>query len=223
MLIAIIPCYNEEKNIKNVIEKTRQYVDKIIVIDDGSKDRTSEEAEKCGAVVYRNNENLGKADAMKIGFTLALESGADLILTIDGDGQHNPHEIPKFVDKIGQGYDLVVGARRFEPEHMPGVRIFANSFSSFVSSLACRTKILDSQSGYRLIKKDLVQKVKFESKRYELETEMLIKGARCGFKIGFIPIDTIYRVEAKSKVHQIMDPLRFLLLVLKLSFWRCSK
>jgi hypothetical protein len=68
----------------------------------------------------------------------------------------------------------------------------------------------------------LVEKVKFESKRYEMETEMLIKAARCGFKIGFVEIDTIYRVEAKSKINQILDPLRFVLLVLRLSFWRCK-
>ena len=221
MLVAIIPSYNEEKNVRLVVERTKRYADKVIVIDDGSCDKTYEEALKGGATVYRNEENLGKADAMKIGFSYALNLGADSVLTIDGDGQHNPDEIPKFVSKLNEGFDLVVGARKFDTKQMPAIRIFANSFSSFISSLACDTKIFDSQSGFRLMKRKLVEKIKFESKRYEMETEMLIKASRCGFKIGFIEIDTIYRVEAKSKVNQIFDPLRFLLLVLKLSFWRC--
>ncbi len=222
MLVAIIPSYNEEKNIRSVVEGTKRYVDKVIVIDDGSGDNTYEEALKGGATVYRNKGNLGKADAMKIGFARALDLGADFVLTIDGDGQHNPDEIPKFVSRLNEGFDLVVGARKFDTKQMPVVRIFANSFSSFVSSLACNTRIFDSQSGFRLIKRRLVEKIKFESRRYEMETEMLIKAARCGFKIGFIEIDTIYRIEAKSKINQILDPLRFLLLVLRLSFWRCK-
>jgi glycosyltransferase involved in cell wall biosynthesis len=222
MLVAVIPSYNEEKNIRSVVEKVKKYTDKVIVVDDGSTDKTSVEAEKAGAIVYKNVKNLGKADAMKVGFIYAVNAGADTILTIDGDGQHNPDEIPKFIEKLNQGFDLVIGARRFATQQMPALRIFANSFSSFLSTLACKTKILDSQSGYRIIKKELVEKVKFESKRYEMETEMLIKAARCGFKIGFVEIDTIYRVEAKSKINQILDPLRFLLLVLKLSFWKCK-
>jgi glycosyltransferase involved in cell wall biosynthesis len=222
MLIAIIPSYNEEKNIRFVVERVKKYVDKVVVIDDGSMDMTSVEAERGGAIVYKNEENLGKADAMKVGFSYAINFGADAILTIDGDGQHNPDDIPKFIEKLNQGFDLVVGARKFATPKMPAIRIFANSFSSFLSTLACKTKILDSQSGYRIIKKELVEKVKFESKRYEMETEMLIKAARCGFKIGFVEIDTIYRVEAKSKINQILDPLRFVLLVLRLSFWRCK-
>jgi glycosyltransferase involved in cell wall biosynthesis len=222
MLIAIIPSYNEEKNIRFVVERVKKYVDKVVVIDDGSRDMTSVEAERGGAMVYKNEENLGKADAMKVGFSYAINFGADAILTIDGDGQHNPDDIPKFIEKLNQGFDLVVGARKFATPKMPAIRIFANSFSSFLSTLACKTKILDSQSGYRIIKKELVEKVKFESKRYEMETEMLIKAARCGFKIGFVEIDTIYRVEAKSKINQILDPLRFVLLVLRLSFWRCK-
>lgn len=222
MLIAIIPSYNEEKNIRFVVERVKKYVDKVVVIDDGSMDMTSVEAERGGAMVYKNEENLGKADAMKVGFSYAINFGADAILTIDGDGQHNPDDIPKFIEKLNQGFDLVVGARKFATPKMPAIRIFANSFSSFLSTLACKTKILDSQSGYRIIKKELVEKVKFESKRYEMETEMLIKAARCGFKIGFVEIDTIYRVEAKSKINQILDPFRFVLLVLRLSFWRCK-
>lgn len=222
MLIAIIPSYNEEKNIRFVVERVKKYVDKVVVIDDGSMDMTSVEAERGGAIVYKNEENLGKADAMKVGFSYAINFGADAILTIDGDGQHNPDDIPKFIEKLNQGFDLVVGARKFATPKMPAIRIFANSFSSFLSTLACKTKILDSQSGYRIIKKELVEKVKFESKRYEMETEMLIKAARCGFKIGFVEIDTIYRVEAKSKINQILDPFRFVLLVLRLSFWRCK-
>ncbi len=220
-LIALIPAYNEERNVCDVVRKTRNYVDAVLVIDDGSSDKTSEVASACGAVVIRNETNKGKADAMYVGFEYAIKNNFDVIVVLDADGQHDPEEIPLFIDKIGDGFDIVVGARQFDPSLMPKIRIFANSFSSWLTSVVCHSKILDSQSGYRAIKTEVVKRIRFTSKRYQIETEMLIKAAKCGFKITFVPIKTIYRKEAKSKVNQIIDPLKFVFLVVKLSFWRC--
>ena len=220
--IALIPAFNEENNVCAVVEKTMPKVDKVLVVDDGSFDKTSDVARRCGAEVIRNEKNMGKADAMYRGFRYAIENNFDLIIVLDADGQHDPDEIPNFIDKINEGFDIVVGARQFDPSLMPKIRIFANSFSSWLTSVVCRSKILDSQSGYRAIRTEVVKKVKFNSKRYQIETEMLIKAAKCGFKITFIPIKTIYRKEAKSKVNQIIDPVKFVFLVLKLSFWRCG-
>ena len=222
MLIAIIPAYNEEKNIKDVVKRTIEYVDLVVVVDDGSLDGTSREAESAGAFVIKNKKNKGKAEAMRIGFSYVLQKGADFVIVLDADGQHNPDEIPLFMDEAKKGFDIVVGARKFNRRLMPFRRIFANSFSSSLTSLVTHRRILDSQSGYRLIKRNVLEKIRFTSNRYEIETEMLIKAARCGFKIGFIPIKTIYTEHAKSTVNQFIDPLRFLLLVFKLSFWRCK-
>jgi len=223
MLIAIIPAKDEAHNIKDVIVKTKKYVDLVLVIDDGSTDNTKEVAESLGAVVIRNEVNLGKADALKIGFKYAIEHNFDTIALLDADGQHDPDELPKLLNKLNEGYDIVVGARKFSPELMPPLRIFANSVSSFLVSLICGTKILDSQSGYRVLRTEVVKKITFETKRYQLDTEMLIKAARCGFKIGFVEINTIYTERAKSKINQIIDPLKFLWVTLKLAFFRCKR
>ncbi|BAL81279.1 glycosyltransferase family 2 protein [Caldisericum exile] len=223
MLIAIIPAKDEAHNIKDVIIKTKQYVDFVLVIDDGSVDDTKSVAESAGAFVIRNEVNLGKADALKIGFKYAIDNGFDTIALLDADGQHDPNELPKLMNKLSEGYDIVVGARKFSPLVMPPLRIFANSFSSFLVSLICHTKILDSQSGYRVLRTDVVKKITFETKRYQLDTEMLIKAAKCGFKIGFVEINTIYTERAKSKINQIIDPLKFLFVTLRLVFYRCKK
>jgi glycosyltransferase involved in cell wall biosynthesis len=223
MLIAIIPAKDEAHNIKDVIVKTKKYADLVLVIDDGSTDNTKEVAESLGAEVIRNEVNLGKADALKIGFKYAIEHNFDTIALLDADGQHDPDELPKLLKKLNEGYDIVVGARKFSPELMPPLRIFANSVSSFLVSLICGTKILDSQSGYRVLRTEVVKKITFETKRYQLDTEMLIKAARCGFKIGFVEINTIYTERAKSKINQIIDPLKFLWVTLKLAFFRCKR
>ena len=220
-VVTLIPAYNEERNIASVIEKARKYTDVVLVVDDGSQDRTKEVAETAGAVVISYPENKGKAEAMRVGFKECIRNNSNVVVVLDADGQHDPDEIPQFLEKINEGFDIVVGARQFDRSVMPKIRIFANSFSSWVTSLVCRTKILDSQSGYRAIRVSVIQKIPLTSQRYQIETEMLIKAAKCNFKIAFIPIKTIYRKEAKSKVNQIIDPLKFLFLVFKLSFWKC--
>lgn len=222
MLIAIIPAKNEAHNIEPVIKGTKKYVDLVIVIDDGSNDETSEVSKKSGAYVIRNEKNVGKADALKIGFEYALSIKADFIALLDGDGQHNPDELPFFIEEINKGYDIVVGARNFNIKKMPFLRSFSNSFSSWLTSLVCKTPILDSQSGYRLLRREVIEKIRFETKRYQLETEMLVKASRCGFKIGFVKISTIYTPQAKSKINQITDPLKFLIVLFKLSLYRCK-
>jgi glycosyltransferase involved in cell wall biosynthesis len=221
-LVVLIPAYNEEKNIASVINKSKKYADLVLVVDDGSNDNTAEVADKAGAKVIRYPDNRGKAEAMKVGFAECQKLAPEVIVVLDADGQHDPDEIPLFMSKIDEGFDLVVGARQFNRSVMPKIRIFANSFSSWLTSLVCHTKILDSQSGYRAIKYSVINRIKFTSHRYQIETEMLIKAAKCGFRIAFVPIKTIYRKEAKSKVNQIIDPLKFMFLVFKLSFWKCK-
>ena len=220
-IVALIPAYNEERNIASVVAKTKKYADVVLVVDDGSQDKTKEVAETAGAVVISYPANKGKAEAMRVGFKECIKNNSDVVIVLDADGQHDPDEIPQFLEKINEGFDIVVGARQFDRSVMPKIRIFANSFSSWVTSLVCRTKILDSQSGYRAIRTSVIEKIPLTSQRYQIETEMLIKAAKCNFKIAFIPIKTIYRKEAKSKVNQIIDPLKFLFLVFKLSFWKC--
>lgn len=219
-VICIIPAYNEEKNIGKVIQKCQKYVLRIIVVDDGSNDNTLQVAQSMNVITVQNKQNKGKTEALKKGFNRALEEKAEILLMMDGDGQHNPEEIPCFLGKIQEGYDLVIGARKFDKQVMPAIRILANSISSFLVSLICGIRIDDSQSGYRAVRRKVIENFSLTSNRFQVDTEMIIKAAKCGFKIGFVPIKTIYHPEAKSKVHQIIDPLKFVALIIKLAFWQ---
>lgn len=222
-IVVIIPAFNEEKNIKNVIRKCKEYIQKIIVIDDGSSDNTSQIAKNEDTIVIINRENLGKTDSLKKGFRKGTDESADIFLLLDADGQHNPDEIPLFLEKIHEGYDLVIGARKFRPELMPKIRILANAVSSYLVSLICGVKIKDSQSGYRALTREVVEEITITSSRFQADTEMIVKAAKHGFKVGFVPIETIYHPEAKSKVHQFIDPLRFIFLITRLAFYKKTK
>jgi glycosyltransferase involved in cell wall biosynthesis len=220
-VIAIIPAYNEDRNIKEIIEKSKNYVHKIIVVDDGSEDNTLQIAKSTGVLTIANKQNRGKAKALKQGFGKGLKENGSIFVILDGDGQHNPDKIPLFLEKIYEGFDLVIGARKFDKELMPRLRIMANWVSSYLVSFLCGIRIEDSQSGYRAIKRSLLENITFSSNRFQIDTEMIVKAAKCGFKIGFLPIKTIYHPEAKSKVHQIIDPLKFIILLIQLAFWKC--
>ncbi len=221
-VIAIIPAYNEEKNIRKVIQECQKYVHYIIVVDDGSEDNTLEVAKNLNVIIVRNKQNSGKTEALKKGFSRGLKEDAEIFVLLDADGQHNPSEIPQFLEKIQQGFDLVVGARRFNNKVMPRIRIIANSISSFLVSLVCGFNVEDSQSGYRAIRKDLLKSITLTSSQFQIDTETIIKAVKCGFKVGFIPIETIYRTEAKSTINQFIDPLKFIILLIKLVFWKCN-
>jgi len=223
VLMAIIPAYNEERNIKDVIMKCKKYLQQIIVIDDGSNDNTAQIAKTEGVRIIVNKKNIGKTDSLKKGFELGLQENADIFILLDADGQHNPDEIPLFLEKIHESYDLVIGARKFKPELMPKIRILANAVSSYLVSLICGVKIEDSQSGYRALTGKLVEEITITSSRFQSDTEMIVKASKHGFKIGFVPIETIYHPEAKSKVHQFIDPLRFIFLITRLAFYKKKK
>jgi len=219
-IIAVIPAYNEEKNIGEVIRKCKQYVHQIIVVDDGSQDNTLQVAKSMKVITIANEKNKGKTDALKRGFARGINEDGQIFILIDGDGQHNPEEIPLFLEKIREGFDLVIGARKFDKKVMPKIRILANSISSYLVSFICGVRVEDSQSGYRAIKRELLEKISLTSNRYQVDTEMIIKSAKSGYKIGFIPIETIYHAQAKSKINQVIDPLKFVFLLLKLTFWK---
>ena len=220
-VIAIIPAYNEAKNITSVITTCQRFVDEVIVIDDGSQDKTANISHKAGAAVLVNEVNRGKAASLNRGIKRGLEEEGSVFIFLDSDGQHDPCEIPLFLEKINLGYDLVIGKRKFDAKTMPIIRVLANFISSSAVSFSCKSKIEDSQSGYRAAKRQLLENISFTSNRFQIDTEMIIKSAKCGYRIGFVPIKTIYHMNAKSKVHQIIDPLKCIFLIIKLSFWKC--
>jgi len=210
---AIIPVYNEERHIKKVIEITSKHIIDVLVIDDGSTDNTPNEIAKTPVRVFRHPKNLGKGEALKSAFKLTKDYEA--IIIIDGDCQHDPDEIPNFL-KMVDHYDLIIGSRE-KRKSMPLINKISNNFSTWIISRLAHQKILDSQSGYRLMKRRLIDSLDLKTTRFETETEIIIQAAKKGFKIGHLPIKTIYQTE-KSHFHKTKDTLRFIKYFLKAIF-----
>lgn len=212
---VVIPTYNEARAIANLVRKIKQQELEVVVIDDGSYDNTFRIAEDSGAVVLRNLNNEGKGASLIKGFSYALDKDFDAVITMDGDGQHLPEEIPYFV-RLAQYSDsgIVIGNRMLKRKDMPLIRILTNKLISwFISSLA-KQKIPDTQSGFRLIKKEVLKKIDLRTRKYETESEIIIQAARLGFKIESIPIKTIYEGE-KSQINPVIDTLRFIKFIVR--------
>ncbi|MDD4893758.1 MAG: glycosyltransferase family 2 protein [Candidatus Omnitrophica bacterium] len=209
-ICVLIPTFNESKTIAGLIKKIRQQGLEAVVIDDGSKDNTPELAGDSGAVVLRNKENQGKGASLVKGFDYALGKGFDAVITMDGDGQHLPEEIPYFI-RTAQYSDgsIFIGNRMSKIKNMPYLRIFTNKFMSWLISFVSGQRIPDTQCGFRLIKKEVLKKINLSTTKFETESEILIKASRLGFKIESIPIKTIYAGE-KSQINPLTDTLRFI-------------
>ncbi len=213
---VIIPAYNEEKNIRKLIEelfKKGFKRNEIIIIDDGSQDKTADEAKGKGVYVIRNKKNMGKGYAQKLGFLFARKKGFKYVITMDADGQHSVDDIDKFLKN--KKYDMVIGRRRISKKIMPLDRVISNTLTSLVVSILSSKRIKDSQCGYRLLNLSKILKIPITSKKYEAESELLIKACRAGLSIKEVPIVTVYD-RGKSHIHRFKDTLRFLILSVKL-------
>lgn len=210
-VIALIPAFNEAAKIAEVIRQTRLHTAQVIVIDDGSADTTAQLAEQGGATVLRHPQNRGKGAAIATALEFFGKSDAEFGVFLDGDGQHDPEEIPKFVEAAhALGADVVVGTRMTETRDMPVVRKFTNQFTSWVTSKLAGQTIPDSQCGYRLVRRCVLSHLQLSSSRFETETEMLIQASRAGHKITNVPVRTIYGDAARaSHIHPIRDTIRF--------------
>lgn len=207
---VIIPTFNESKEISRLVKEVKALGFDVLIIDDGSKDNTAQLAADSGAVVLKNPVNEGKGACLRKGFQYALDKGYEAIITMDGDGQHLPQDLPSFIRSASSSNSgLFVGNRMLDTRHMPLVRIVTNKFMSWLISLLSGQNIPDSQCGFRLIKREVLQKLELKTDKYEIETEMLIKASRAGFKIESVLIKTVYRGE-KSQIHPLTDTLRFL-------------
>jgi glycosyltransferase involved in cell wall biosynthesis len=192
--LAIIPAYNEEAGISDVVVGVQAHLP-VLVVDDGSSDNTASIAASTGASVLRQALNQGKGAALKAGFRWTLEQGYSAAITLDADGQHDPGEIPKFLTTYTeQGADLVIGQRDFS--HMPPARRLANWLGRISYSWAVGTPIPDNQSGYRLISQRLMEAM-LDSREsgFEYEVEMITICLQRGFVLAWVPIRTIYADE----------------------------
>ena len=186
---GVIPAYNEEKNIIRIITKTKKYVDKVVLVDDGSKDRTMEFGRKSGAIVLRHILNLGKGAALKTGCDYAAKKGAEYIVVLDADAQHNPDNIPKFIDKLKK-YDIVFSYRKTSKD-MPLVLRFGNWFISSIVKVLYKIKLNDTQCGFRAFSSKAYKKIRWNSSDYSMESEMISRAGRQRLKYVQVPIETI--------------------------------
>ena len=218
-VIALIPAYNEAARVGEVVAEARRHVDEVVVIDDGSGDGTAAAAEKAGARVLRHEQNRGKGGAIATALDYFGRSDAEFAVLLDADGQHDPSEIAKFVETADrEKADIVVGNRMGDTGDMPVVRRLTNEFTSWVTSKLARQRIPDSQCGYRLLRRSVLEDLRLSTVRFETETEMLIEAARAGHKIISIPIRTIYETGHASHVHPVRDTIRFFTFVRK--YWK---
>ncbi len=193
-VLALIPAYNEADHIPAVVAGVKAFLP-VLVVDDGSIDETATLASAAGADVIRQLPNQGKGTALRAGFRWALEKGYDAVLTLDADGQHDPLEIPKFLDVYeDQCSDLIVGARDFS--QIPPVRRLANTLGRWTLSWALGQPVPDNQSGYRLVSKRLIEAILDSTEQgFEYEVEMIATCIHRRYSLSWVPIRTIYAGE----------------------------
>ncbi len=209
--MAVIPAYNEARQISQVVRLARRTLP-VLVVDDGSTDETAQLAEAAGAQVLRQR-NQGKGAALRAGFLQALELGCEAVITLDGDGQHDPCEIHKFLQAYAaRPADLIIGARNFAK--MPFGRRLANTTGRWLFSWALGQFIPDNQSGYRMLSRSFLQKL-LESREsgFEFEVEMLVTCLKEHFDLEWVKIRTIYAGEA-SHIHPLTHIVNFIRMVL---------
>jgi len=212
-IFVVIPAFNEERSIAKIIRKSGNLVGKVIVVDDGSKDKTGYVAEKAGAVVLRHIINLGKGAALKTGCDFAVRHGADYVVAIDADAQHKPEDIPRFIEKLKRS-DIVFGCRKFGSK-MPFVLRFGNWFIAEVTWLLYGIKINDTQCGFRAFSKEAYKKIRWGAVDYAMESEMIARAGKQRLKYVQIPIETIYSDRYKGTT--VVDGIK---IVLNMLWWR---
>jgi glycosyltransferase involved in cell wall biosynthesis len=215
-LCALIAAFNEEGHVADVVKGAASHASPVVVVDDGSTDDTAAVARNAGAIVIRHEQNLGKGCALRTGLVYALKQGCSHVLFLDADLQHDPAEIPRLIARAEQGRgDLVIGEREFRKGTMPSARFYANVIGSAIISRFIAADVADSQSGFRLIRSDLLRRVHLTGTGYEIETEMLIKLARAGAVVERVSVRRLQYEGTHSKIRQFRDTLKTCLLAVR--------
>ncbi|MCK4428848.1 MAG: glycosyltransferase family 2 protein [Candidatus Aenigmarchaeota archaeon] len=191
-VIAVIPSCSGERTIGDIVKKSLNYVDEVIVIDDSFNKKISKIAERYGAIIFCNQGNKGVGYSRRRGIKEALKRDADIIVTLDDDLQHRPEDIPRFVKKINQGYGVVIGAR--DLKKYPFIKKFGNFWLTLLTNFVCGTNIRDTESGYKGFSGKAAKKLDLKADRYEIEAEIVYEIGKNKLKYACIKIDSpIYR------------------------------
>ena len=204
-VIAGVPSYNVESFVGEVVRRAREYVDQVVVIDDGSSDRTAEVAREAGAVVRSHEVNLGYGGAIKSCFEAAREMDADVLVILDGDGQHDSDEVPQIVAPVLNGEaDVVIGSRFLDRNSdIPFYRRFGIHVITWLFNVGSKTKITDSQSGFRAYSKRSIQAMSLQEKGMPVSVEILVRARRKGLVFREVPISCRYHAESST-----MNPVK---------------
>ena len=207
---AVIPAYQDEKHIGDIVRRVRQRLDHVLVIDDGSNDQTAQRAREAGAEVIVHDQNRGKGDAIKTGLGHWLDREVTWVSLLDSDGQHLPEEIDRFIAAAASATrpSFFIGNRMSDVAAMPFIRRVVNRYMSRRISRLCRQKIPDTQCGFRMLDRQLIPELLGGGDRYDYETEVLIIASRKGYRIESVPITTVYSDQV-SKIRPVRDALCF--------------
>ena len=206
---AVIPCLNEAAAIETLVRQVREHLPAVIVVDDGSTDATGEQAARAGAEVLRHDHPQGKGAALQAGLKRAHERGFAWAMTLDGDGQHSPEDVPAFLQHATRtGAALVIGNRMADAVQMPWLRRQVNRWMSRRLSHLAGHALPDTQCGFRLFRLDAWSRLPIATRHFEIESEMLLAFVGAGHCVEFIPIQVIYKTE-QSKIHPWRDTVRW--------------
>jgi glycosyltransferase involved in cell wall biosynthesis len=217
-ILVCVPAFNEAENIGDVVTKSRRYADEVIVYDDGSTDDTYQAALSAGAMVIRNPENKGYGVAIRSLFQAAEEKGADIMVTLDSDGQHEPGQIPDLLKPLSQGFDIVIGSRFLrndDKEKVPRYRSFGIKTISKLTQVASYGKITDSQSGFRAYNKNALSKINLFEDGMAVSTEILLRAKEKNLLITEVPITINYDIKERSTHNPISHGVGVLYSVLQ--------
>jgi glycosyltransferase involved in cell wall biosynthesis len=208
-IAVVIPCLNEAEAIASLVENVCRLIPTVLVVDDGSDDATAELAEKAGATVIRHEQRRGKGAALRSGWTWAWQHGFLWALTMDGDGQHSPGDIEKFM-QIPPESPLVIGNRMGDASKMPFSRRQVNRWMSRQISKMARRELPDTQCGFRRIHLETWSKLGLDTgaAHFEIESELLVSFVAAGRAVEFVPVEVVYRNE-RSKIHPLRDTIRW--------------
>ncbi len=217
-ILVCIPSFNEAENIGNIITESKKYADFVMVYDDGSTDKTSELASAAGATVIKSSKNTGYGSAIRALFQAAREQDADIMVTLDSDGQHNPEQIPDVIEPIKQGFDIVIGSRFLrdkDKEKVPKYRSFGIKTITRLTQAASYKGITDSQSGFRAYNKNALSKINLYEDGMSVSTEILLRASEKELTITEVPITVKYDIKDASTHNPISHGVRIIYSVLQ--------
>ncbi|MFC2056687.1 glycosyltransferase family 2 protein [Chloroflexota bacterium] len=197
-IIVGLPAYNEQRSVGSIVLQARQYANEVVVVDDGSVDNTPRVAELAGAVVVRHEENSGYGSAIQSILTEAKKRDADILVILDADSQHNPDEIPSLIKAILEGSDVVIGSRKMRRNVIPRYRRVGQRVLSWLTFIASRKKLSDTESGFRAYSRKAIASLELEEKGMAISSEIVSEASAKGLKVTEVPISVVYTEDSST-------------------------